>query len=51
METIVHYLAKYSQAAIERRLAWLSPNCPLTELSHPAEAVPVQTVRQAAIAD
>jgi predicted nucleotide-binding protein (sugar kinase/HSP70/actin superfamily) len=51
VETIVHYLAKYSQAAIQRKLAWLSPNCPLADLSRPAESVPVQEVSQAAIGD
>lgn len=29
VETIVHYLAKYSQEIIQRKLACLSPNCPL----------------------
>lgn len=29
VETIVHYLAKYSQSVIKRKLALLSPNCPL----------------------
>jgi predicted nucleotide-binding protein (sugar kinase/HSP70/actin superfamily) len=29
VETIVHYLAKYSQSVIQRKLALLSPNCPL----------------------
>ena len=51
VETIVHYLAKYSQAAIQRKLAWLSPNCPLADLSHPAQPAPVQEVSQAAIGD
>jgi predicted nucleotide-binding protein (sugar kinase/HSP70/actin superfamily) len=51
VETIVHYLAKYSQAAIQRKLAWLSPNCPLADLSRPAEPAPVQEVSQAAIGD
>jgi predicted nucleotide-binding protein (sugar kinase/HSP70/actin superfamily) len=30
VETIVHYLAKYSQEIMQRKLAYLSPNCPLT---------------------
>ncbi len=51
VETIVHYLAKYSQAAIERKLAWLSPNCPLADLSRPAQSAPVHEASQAAIAD
>jgi predicted nucleotide-binding protein (sugar kinase/HSP70/actin superfamily) len=28
VETIVHYMAKYSQDIIRRKLAWLSPDCP-----------------------
>jgi len=35
IETIVHYLAKYSEEIIRRKLAWLSPGCPL---GAPAEA-------------
>jgi predicted nucleotide-binding protein (sugar kinase/HSP70/actin superfamily) len=33
VETIVHYLAKYSQDIIDRKLAWLSLACPLGELA------------------
>lgn len=29
IETIVHYVSKYSQDIIQRKLSWLSPNCPL----------------------
>ncbi len=29
VETIVHYMAKYSAEIIQRKLAWLSPKCPL----------------------
>jgi predicted nucleotide-binding protein (sugar kinase/HSP70/actin superfamily) len=29
VETIVHYMAKYSEEIIQRKLGWLSPNCPL----------------------
>jgi predicted nucleotide-binding protein (sugar kinase/HSP70/actin superfamily) len=29
VETIVHYMAKYSPDIIERKLGWLSANCPL----------------------
>ncbi|HXY51877.1 MAG TPA: acyl-CoA dehydratase activase-related protein [Terriglobales bacterium] len=36
VETIVHYLSRYSQDIIDRKLAWLSPGCPLGELP-PAE--------------
>lgn len=31
IETIVHYVAKYSQEIIQRKLALLPPNCPLLE--------------------
>jgi predicted nucleotide-binding protein (sugar kinase/HSP70/actin superfamily) len=33
VETIVHYLAKYSQEIIQRKLGWLLPDCPLADLS------------------
>jgi len=33
VETISHYLGKYSQEIIRRKLSYLSPNCPLTDLS------------------
>ncbi len=32
VETIVHYLAKYSQKIMQQKLHWLSPNCPLGAL-------------------
>ena len=32
VETISHYLGKYSQEIIQRKLSYLSPNCPLAEL-------------------
>ena len=51
VETIVHYLAKYSQEAIRRKLAWLSPNCPLADLSRPAQPAPVKEISQAAAGD
>jgi predicted nucleotide-binding protein (sugar kinase/HSP70/actin superfamily) len=35
VETIVHYMAKYSQEIIQRKLAWLSPNCPLGDIATP----------------
>jgi predicted nucleotide-binding protein (sugar kinase/HSP70/actin superfamily) len=38
IETIVHYLAKYSQKIMQQKLEWLSPNCPLGPL--PAFAPP-----------
>jgi predicted nucleotide-binding protein (sugar kinase/HSP70/actin superfamily) len=31
VETIQHYLEKYSPEIIQRKLGWLSPNCPLGE--------------------
>ena len=33
VETISHYLGKYSQQIIQRKLSYLSPNCPLGNLS------------------
>jgi predicted nucleotide-binding protein (sugar kinase/HSP70/actin superfamily) len=48
VETIAHYMAKYSQQICERKLAWLSPDCPLLgeAPSAPAQAatasVPVE---------
>jgi predicted nucleotide-binding protein (sugar kinase/HSP70/actin superfamily) len=41
VETIVHYMAKYSPGMIERKLAYLSPNCPLGELPAMAPEQPV----------
>jgi predicted nucleotide-binding protein (sugar kinase/HSP70/actin superfamily) len=32
IETIVHYLSKYSQKVMRQKLEWLSPNCPLGPL-------------------
>jgi len=29
VETIVHYISRYSQEIMQRKLAWLAPNCPL----------------------
>ena len=36
VETISHYLGKYSQQIIQRKLSYLSPKCPLVELPSPA---------------
>ena len=33
VETISHYLGKYSQQIIQRKLGYLSPNCPLADLT------------------
>ena len=38
LETIEHYLAKYSQGIIQRKRKWLSDRCPLGELVPPAAA-------------
>ncbi len=48
VETIVHYLAKYSQSIIERKLAWLSPNCPL-DLPAPVETEQIEEPVQLAV--
>lgn len=39
VETISHYLGKYSQEIIERKLRYLSPKCPLADL--PAHRAPI----------
>ena len=39
VETISHYLGKYSQEIIQRKLSYLSPNCPLADLPAPSPAV------------
>jgi predicted nucleotide-binding protein (sugar kinase/HSP70/actin superfamily) len=36
VETISHYLGKYSQQVIQRKLSYLSPDCPLADLRSPA---------------
>lgn len=40
VETIVHYMAKYSQEIIARKLGWLSPQCPFGDAAKPAQSVP-----------
>jgi len=42
VETIVHYMAKYSQELIQRKLGWLSPHCPLGDIATPTTSVPVE---------
>jgi predicted nucleotide-binding protein (sugar kinase/HSP70/actin superfamily) len=42
VETIVHYMAKYSQEIIQRKLGWLSSPCPLGELVTPTQFVPAE---------
>jgi len=51
VETISHYLGKYSQQIIQRKLSYLSPNCPLGELPAPSPdvAVPVPEAEPATI--
>ena len=34
IETIVHYLAKYSDKIIQKKLALLPPDCPLLQEKH-----------------
>jgi predicted nucleotide-binding protein (sugar kinase/HSP70/actin superfamily) len=36
VETIVHYVSRYSPEIIERKLSYLSPDCPLLEVAQPA---------------
>ena len=45
VETIVHYMAKYSQEIIQRKLSWLSPNCPLELGSTAISAVPIESAK------
>jgi predicted nucleotide-binding protein (sugar kinase/HSP70/actin superfamily) len=42
VETIVHYMAKYSQEIIQRKLGWLSSPCPLGELVTPTVSIPAE---------
>jgi predicted nucleotide-binding protein (sugar kinase/HSP70/actin superfamily) len=42
VETIVHYMAKYSQQIIERKLGWLSQKCPLGEVSAVIQSLPAE---------
>jgi predicted nucleotide-binding protein (sugar kinase/HSP70/actin superfamily) len=39
VETIVHYMAKYSQEIILRKLGWLAPHCPLGDIATPTPSV------------
>ena len=47
VETIVHYMAKYSQEIIERKLGWLSPHCPLADIAPPTQSVRADEFRKA----
>jgi len=42
IETIVHYLSKYSQKIMQQKLEWLSPNCPLGALPPFAQPEAIQ---------
>jgi predicted nucleotide-binding protein (sugar kinase/HSP70/actin superfamily) len=50
VETIVHYMAKYSQEIIERKLAWLSPKCPLGDTAVPRRGAPAVEIPKAKVA-
>jgi hypothetical protein len=39
VETVVHYMAKYSQEIMRSKLARLSPNCPLGPLPQSAQSM------------
>jgi predicted nucleotide-binding protein (sugar kinase/HSP70/actin superfamily) len=45
VETIAHYLGKYSQEIIQRKLGYLPTNCPLADLPTFCPAQPTQDVQ------
>jgi predicted nucleotide-binding protein (sugar kinase/HSP70/actin superfamily) len=47
VETIVHYMAKYSQEIIHRKLGLLSPGCPLNDLGAQTQPIPADAVPEA----
>ena len=47
VETIVHYMAKYSQEIIQRKLGWLSPDCPLADTTMPIQSAPAEETSKA----
>ena len=47
VETIVHYMAKYSQEIIQRKLGWLSPHCPLGDIATPTQSTPAEETPKA----
>jgi predicted nucleotide-binding protein (sugar kinase/HSP70/actin superfamily) len=47
VETIVHYMAKYSQEIIQRKLNLLSPGCPLDDLATSTKSVPGNAIPNA----
>jgi len=49
VETIVHYMAKYSQEIIQRKLGWLSSPCPLGEPATPTLSIPAEETSKAKV--
>jgi predicted nucleotide-binding protein (sugar kinase/HSP70/actin superfamily) len=47
VETIVHYMAKYSQEIIQRKLGWLASPCPLGEPATPTQSLPAEETPRA----
>ena len=47
VETIVHYMAKYSQEIILRKLGLLSPGCPLGDMETLTQSVPADATPKA----
>jgi predicted nucleotide-binding protein (sugar kinase/HSP70/actin superfamily) len=47
VETIVHYMAKYSQEIIQRKLSLLSPRCPLDDMEMLTQSVPADATPKA----
>ena len=47
IETIVHYLAKYSEQIMHRKFGWLSPRCPLGDTATANSPLPVADAAQA----
>ncbi len=42
IETIVHYMSKYSAEIIQRKMGWLSPNCPLSTIAPTGQSPDVE---------
>ncbi len=47
VETIVHYMAKYSEQIMHRKFGWLSPRCPLGDTATANSPLPVADAAQA----
>jgi len=47
VETIVHYMAKYSQEIIQRKLGLLSLGCPLGDIETPTQPIPADAIPKA----